>query len=65
VVWLIFRRPSPSGSRGSPVDEQGTGEGIYKFVADQPIPGYGDTDDIAGTLYAPKIANDEAVRRTV
>jgi secreted PhoX family phosphatase len=41
----------------------GDSKGIYKFVADQPIPGYDDTDDIAGTLYAPKIANDEAASR--
>ncbi|GAB6860070.1 alkaline phosphatase PhoX [Haloplanus litoreus] len=38
----------------------GDSKGIYKFVADDPIPSYGDTDDIAGTLYAPKITNDAA-----
>jgi secreted PhoX family phosphatase len=38
----------------------GDSKGIYKFVADEPIPSYEDTDDIAGTLYAPKITNDAA-----
>jgi PKD repeat protein len=38
----------------------GDSKGIYKFVADDPIPSYDDTDDIAGTLYAPKITNDAA-----
>ncbi|MBX0305858.1 alkaline phosphatase PhoX [Haloarcula salinisoli] len=38
----------------------GDSKGIYKFVADEPIPSYDDTDDIAGTLYAPKITNDAA-----
>ena len=36
----------------------GDSKGIYKFVADEPIPSYENTDDIAGTLYAPKITND-------
>jgi len=38
----------------------GDSKGIYKFVADEPIPSYENTDDIAGTLYAPKITNDAA-----
>jgi len=38
----------------------GDSKGIYKFVADEPIDSYDDTDDIAGTLYAPKITNDAA-----
>ncbi len=38
----------------------GDSKGIYKFVADRPIPSYDDPMDVAGTLYAPKITNDEA-----
>jgi len=38
----------------------GDNKGVYKFVADEPIDSYDDTDDIAGTLYAPKITNDAA-----
>jgi len=38
----------------------GDSKGIYKFVADRPIPEYDDTDEIAGTLYAPLITNDAA-----
>jgi secreted PhoX family phosphatase len=38
----------------------GDSKGIYRFVADEPIPSYDDTDAIAGTLYAPKITNDAA-----
>ncbi|ESP86953.1 alkaline phosphatase PhoX [Candidatus Halobonum tyrrellensis] len=38
----------------------GDSKGVYKFVADAPIDSYDDTDDIAGTLYAPKITNDAA-----
>ncbi|WP_345780674.1 alkaline phosphatase PhoX [Haloplanus pelagicus] len=38
----------------------GDSKGIYKFVADEPIDSYANTDDIAGTLYAPKITNDAA-----
>ncbi|MFB6163009.1 MAG: alkaline phosphatase PhoX [Halococcoides sp.] len=33
----------------------GDNKGVYKFVADEPIPSYDDPADIAGTLYAPKI----------
>jgi hypothetical protein len=38
----------------------GDSKGIYKFVADEPIPSYDDPMDVAGTLYAPKITNDAA-----
>ncbi|UTF55931.1 alkaline phosphatase PhoX [Natronosalvus rutilus] len=38
----------------------GDSKGIYKFVADRPISSYQDPMDVAGTLYAPKITNDEA-----
>jgi secreted PhoX family phosphatase len=38
----------------------GDSKGIYRFVADEPIPSYENTDAIAGTLYAPKITNDAA-----
>ncbi|OYR43822.1 alkaline phosphatase PhoX [Halorubrum sp. Ea8] len=38
----------------------GDSKGIYKFVADRPISSYCDPMDVAGTLYAPKITNDEA-----
>jgi len=36
----------------------GDNKGIYKFVADEPIDSYENTDDIAGTLYAPRISTD-------
>jgi secreted PhoX family phosphatase len=38
----------------------GDSKGIYKFVADSPIPEYDDPMEVAGTLYAPKITNDAA-----
>ncbi|MDS0292819.1 alkaline phosphatase PhoX [Halogeometricum luteum] len=38
----------------------GDSKGIYKFVANSPIPEYADPMDVAGTLYAPKITNDSA-----
>ncbi|WP_380678285.1 alkaline phosphatase PhoX [Salinigranum sp. GCM10025319] len=38
----------------------GDSKGIYKFVADEEIPSYDDPMEIEGTLYAPKITNDEA-----
>ena len=38
----------------------GDSKGIYKFVADEPIPSYEDPMDVAGTLHAPKITNDAA-----
>jgi secreted PhoX family phosphatase len=40
----------------------GDSKGIYKFVADEPIPSYDDPMDIAGTLYAPKVTNEEAAK---
>jgi secreted PhoX family phosphatase len=41
----------------------GDSKGIYKFVADEEIPSYEDPMAVAGTLYAPKITNDEAEER--
>ena len=41
----------------------GDSKGIYKFVADEEIPSYDDPMAVAGTLYAPKITNDEASER--
>ena len=38
----------------------GDSKGVYKFVADEPIPSYDDPMDVAGTLYAVKVTNDEA-----
>ncbi|WP_349254461.1 alkaline phosphatase PhoX [Halorientalis sp.] len=38
----------------------GDSKGIYKFVADEPVPSYDDPMDVEGTLYAPKITNDAA-----
>ncbi|MFB6222367.1 MAG: alkaline phosphatase PhoX [Haloarcula sp.] len=38
----------------------GDSKGIYKFVADAPIPSYDDPMDVEGTLYAPKITNAQA-----
>jgi len=35
----------------------GDSKGIYKFVADAPIPSYDDPMDLSGTLYAPEITN--------
>lgn len=40
----------------------GDNKGIYKFVADRPIPSYPDPMDIAGTLYAPKVTNETAAK---
>ncbi|WP_323676309.1 alkaline phosphatase PhoX [Halorubellus sp. PRR65] len=39
----------------------GDSKGIYKFVADRPIPSYDDPMDLAGTLYAPTVTprNDD------
>ncbi|AFK19652.1 DUF839 domain-containing protein [Haloferax mediterranei ATCC 33500] len=42
----------------------GDSKGIYKFVADRPIPSYDDPMNVAGTLYAPYVTNrDAAVER--
>jgi len=38
----------------------GDSKGIYKFVAERPIPEYDDPMDVAGTLYAPKVTNSDA-----
>ena len=38
----------------------GDSKGIYKFVADEPIPSYEDPMEVSGTLYAPKITNPQA-----
>jgi secreted PhoX family phosphatase len=43
----------------------GDSKGIYKFVADEPIPEYDDPMDVSGTLYAPKITNPQADASTV
>ncbi|WP_433631932.1 alkaline phosphatase PhoX [Halomicrococcus sp. NG-SE-24] len=40
----------------------GDSKGIYKFVADEEIPSYDDPMDVAGTLYAPKVTNEEAAK---
>ncbi|TMT87901.1 DUF839 domain-containing protein [Haloterrigena sp. H1] len=40
----------------------GDSKGIYKFVADEPIDSHDDPMDVAGTLYAPKVTNEEAAR---
>ncbi|ELZ29671.1 hypothetical protein C475_01941 [Halosimplex carlsbadense 2-9-1] len=39
----------------------GDSKGVYKFVAEEPIPSYDDPMDVEGTLYAPKITNADAV----
>ncbi len=41
----------------------GDSKGIYKFVADKPIPDFCDPMDTAGTLYAPKVTNEEAAKK--
>jgi secreted PhoX family phosphatase len=41
----------------------GDSKGIYKFVADRPIPSYSDPMDVAGTLYAPKVTTDAAAEK--
>jgi secreted PhoX family phosphatase len=41
----------------------GDSKGIYKFVADEPIDSYRDPMDIAGTLYAPKVTNEDAAKK--
>jgi len=38
----------------------GDSKGIYKFVADEPIPSYDDPMDVEGTLYAVKVTNEAA-----
>ncbi|WP_276275193.1 alkaline phosphatase PhoX [Haladaptatus sp. QDMS2] len=41
----------------------GDSKGIYKFVADEAISSYDDPMDISGTLYAPKVTNEEAAKK--
>ena len=41
----------------------GDSKGIYKFVADRPIPSYDDPMDVSGTLYAPKVTNPDAAAK--
>jgi len=36
----------------------GTNKGLYKFVAEEPIPEYDDRMDVRGTLYAATVTND-------
>jgi secreted PhoX family phosphatase len=40
----------------------GSNKGIYKFVAEQPIPSYDDRMDVRGTLYAMEVTNEEAAK---
>lgn len=40
----------------------GASKGIYKFVADRPIPSYRDPMDVSGTLYAPNVTNEAAAK---
>jgi len=40
----------------------GDNKGLYKFVADQPIPGCGDPMDVAGTLHVARVTNKKAVK---
>ncbi|MFC4449909.1 alkaline phosphatase PhoX [Halorussus aquaticus] len=38
----------------------GDNKGLYKFVADQPIPSYDDPMNLSGTLYAANVTNQQA-----
>ncbi|QIB74201.1 DUF839 domain-containing protein [Halogeometricum borinquense] len=40
----------------------GDTKGLYKFVADEPIPSYDDPMDVEGTLYAAKVTNEDAAK---
>ncbi|WP_455448775.1 alkaline phosphatase PhoX [Natrinema thermotolerans] len=40
----------------------GASKGLYKFVAEEPIPSYDDRMDVRGTLYAARVTNDEAAK---
>jgi secreted PhoX family phosphatase len=40
----------------------GSHKGLYKFVADEPIPSYDDRMDVRGTLYAIEVTNDAAAK---
>jgi len=38
----------------------GDNKGFYKFVAEEPIPSYGEPMDVAGTLHAVRVTNEAA-----
>ncbi len=38
----------------------GSSKGLYKFVAEEPIPSYDDRMDVRGTLYVARVTNDDA-----
>ncbi|WP_339104813.1 alkaline phosphatase PhoX [Haloterrigena salinisoli] len=40
----------------------GASKGIYKFVAEEPIPSYDDRMNVCGTLYAARVTNDDAAK---
>lgn len=40
----------------------GSSKGLYKFVAEDPIPSYDDRMAVRGTLYAARVTNDEAAK---
>jgi secreted PhoX family phosphatase len=42
------------------LSSDGANKGLYKFVADEPIPSYGDPMDVAGTLYAADVTNQQS-----
>ncbi|MFC5971939.1 alkaline phosphatase PhoX [Halomarina salina] len=42
------------------LSSDGENKGLYKFVADEPIPSYDDPMDVEGTLHAAKVTNQDA-----
>jgi len=40
----------------------GTNKGLYKFVADDPIPDYDDPMNVSGTLHAATVTNEDAAK---
>ncbi|PCR89940.1 alkaline phosphatase PhoX [Natrinema ejinorense] len=40
----------------------GANKGLYKFVAEEPIPSYDDRMDVRGTLFAARVTNEDAAR---
>ncbi|GAB3668269.1 alkaline phosphatase PhoX [Halopiger thermotolerans] len=40
----------------------GASKGLYKFVAEEPIPSYDDRMNVRGTLYAARVTNDAAAK---
>lgn len=63
--WMMGRAkwetPDIQGDRKTVYSaSDGDFKGVYKFVADEAIDSYDDTDDIAGSLYVSKITNDVA-----